>query len=420
MLNTHEQSIVSRDPGVRGLELLLNPSLLAAALQSQLGLTTAASGTITYLRYKPGVNCVARFELNGRVGYAKAFGRDSKNKIHKALHRHGPTPGHPTSIVLIPDEHVVCRFFPLDAELPALSKLGDDRERQILFERVFKEDDSWKTANFHLLNYKPERRFVARLDHAEGRMATLKLLSTREFSAVRRSRKKLNLPQQLSLPDWIGGSKNLRAMAYEWLPGQTLETCLRQGHPTDAGRAGSAIAHLHLSSQPALGKRKTKSHAEVLYSLVGQLAFLAPDLAPAASLFAERLNDWFAERTELRQPIHGDFYDRQVIVGGREIGVIDFDGAHLGHPFDDLGCFLAHLERRRVQGVIDDEICGQARSALLEGYTTVVSDCDWTELDMHTAYHLFKLLPHAFRDRESEWPEHTVLMLRQCMDLAGL
>lgn len=416
MLGDADHAIVERDPELPGLAVLLDAERLDAALRSSTNREPGQAAAVTYLRYKPGVNCIARFRFGDREGYAKAFGRGEKSKLAKALQA-SESDAATEPAFRLPDDHVVCRFFPRDARLPALAGLGSEETRQAMFERVFKEDSSWRDACFHTLNYKPERRFVARLDHPDGRRATLKLFNERDFAATRRSRKKLNLPDGLRLPDWIGGSKALRALVFEWLPGETLDAQLRRGNLDGVTQAGSAIARLHASEQPALGKRRQTPRQEVIATLSRQLSHLAPDLGEAIDRATSGLMAWAGSLEPPRRPVHGDFYAQQVILGNGTVGIIDMDSAHLGDPGDDLGCFIAQLERQSIRGTIDEADRDRARSALLAGHGQGPAGPGSDGLDPFVAFQLFKLTPRPFRDREPRWHAQTDRLLRRCVAL---
>jgi len=417
MLNAHDRDIVGRDSGIKGLSLLLQPEVLADLLAEQQGKALPGPIRVTYLRYKPGVNCIARLETGDLIGYAKAFGGDAGSKLDKARKMDGANGNGHANRVILDGPGILVSFFPNDSKLSSLARLADPGQRQALLARIFKDDASWRMAGIATLNYKPERRYVARLDHPDGRSATLKFFGSREFDAIRRSRKKLRLPDTLKVSEWIGGSKHHAAMAYEWLPGVTLAERLEQGHAEDAAYAGQAIARLHASEQTALGERASRDPLEVLAALAEQLSWMAPDLAGEAGWISTALGRWWAAQPQDQRPVHGDFYDRQVIVHSSGIGIIDTDSAHLGSPQEDLGCFLAHLERRGTDGTLTETLVTATGQALRDGYRAIAPSTALEALDMHTALNLYKLAPHPFRDRSPDWPEQTRRLLSRCRQL---
>jgi Ser/Thr protein kinase RdoA (MazF antagonist) len=67
-------------------------------------------------------------------------------------------------------------------------------------------------------------------------------------------------------------------------------------------------------------------------------------------------------------PSHRDFFDKQVLVSGPELLLLDLDTACRAEPELDLGNFLAHLRLRELQGVSLD--VHLLRDAFLDGYSS--------------------------------------------------
>lgn len=418
MLNAEDKSLVDRDSGLTGLRFLLDAESLREMLADSIAPAALDGLSVGYLRYKPGVNCIARLDLNSGFAYAKAFAEDAPVKLEKG--RGQSTVDGPFGIgrSCFDEPGIIVNFFPNDGKLPAIAQFADPTARHDFLKRIFKADPAWSDAGYTALNYKPERRFVARLSRADGRAASIKFYSGKEFPSTRRSRKKFNVPSGLHLPQWIGGSKNHRVMAYSWLSGETLQTRLESGYSEECSLAGEAVAGLHLSTQPALGKRNTRNKVEILASLSAQLGHLLPELAGQAGEIAVRLTDWVQGRETLGRPIHGDFYDKQVIINQRAVGIIDNDRLQLGDPELDLGCFMAHLERRRIDDGLGAAQVESARQALLDGYRAAAPESlNPRDIDVYTAFNLFQLSHHPFRDRRVNWAEQTAELLGRCSQL---
>ena len=420
-MNDHDESLVDRDTSLPGLQYLLDAGRLKGLLEGSLGPAMLQDLHIDYLRYKPGVNCLARIQLASGYAYAKAFTADGVAKLAKA--RRQPETEGPlgTGRLFLDNPGIMLSFFPNDSRLPALARLSDPATRPALLADVFKGDPAWSNATCSPLNYKPERRFVARLMRGDGESASIKFYTKRDFTVIRESRKKLTLPDGLRMPLWIGGSKHHRVIALSWLPGVTLHSKLERGHVEEGARAAEAIVRLHRSSQPALNIRTSALLLRLLDSLGRQLGYLIPELAREAQEVSRKLGAWVRDRKTGHVPIHGDFYDKQVIVQGDAVGVIDSDRMHLGEPEMDLGCFVAHLERRRVDGLLSEEVAKQAEAALLDGYRVATSGrWDPRAVRPYIAFNLFQLSPHPFRDRKTDWPEQTAALLAKCRRLLSL
>lgn len=65
-------------------------------------------------------------------------------------------------------------------------------------------------------------------------------------------------------------------------------------------------------------------------------------------------------------PLHRDLHDKQLLVDGDDVGLIDFDLAAVGDPALDLANLLVHLEWRERQGLCADS--EPLRQALIDGY----------------------------------------------------
>ncbi len=78
MLAPSERDLVGRDPALRGMCTALDPEALVATLRAHMPETTLLKATRTYIRYKPGANCLVAHRLSTSQGelsvYAKTYG----------------------------------------------------------------------------------------------------------------------------------------------------------------------------------------------------------------------------------------------------------------------------------------------------------------------------------------------------------
>ena len=72
--------------------------------------------------------------------------------------------------------------------------------------------------------------------------------------------------------------------------------------------------------------------------------------------------------------LHRDLHDKQLLVDGLEIGMLDFDLAALGDPALDLANLLTHLELRARQGRCSLERAQRCATAVRDGYGPVPAD----------------------------------------------
>jgi aminoglycoside phosphotransferase (APT) family kinase protein len=66
--------------------------------------------------------------------------------------------------------------------------------------------------------------------------------------------------------------------------------------------------------------------------------------------------------------VHGDFYDKQVIVSGDDVLFIDFDAIAKGDPASDIGNFIAHLTLRGLQLKNDPDYFDPFGKKLISAY----------------------------------------------------
>lgn len=109
-------------------------------------------------------------------------------------------------------------------------------------------------------------------------------------------------------------------------------------------RTAFALATLHASGA-SYGRTATFADelAEVT-EVVDRLSLSVPELAVAAAPLLRHLADRAAaEPPDPAVPAHHDFRPAQVLLHGRSVGFIDFDGACMAEPALDLGRFRAKL-----------------------------------------------------------------------------
>jgi len=417
LLDPADNSLVERDSQIAGLRILLQPERLVAALQGRVEPGLLLDARVTYLRYKPGVSCIARIETMGHFAYAKAHGDQTLSKLEKARQRSAMPGPWGAGTAILDKEGILFAWMPCDAKLKSLARMFQPGEREALLNRMFNGQAGWAQSEFTVLNYKPERRCVGKLTRPDGKAATAKFFSKLEFDAILRSRKELVPPSGVILPDWIGGSNGMRAMAFAWLKGETLDHLLAAGEFDKAALAGEVIARLHASPQANLDEGEKRAPPVVLKALSRHLGHLLPACAERAAEISRQISEWLGRRVVEKVPVHGDFYDRQVVVNGNQVGLIDSDSVGVGDRIGDLGCFIAHLERCVVDDVLDRGDMQRVRTAFLMGYANGPFDLDERELDGETAHQLFRLIHQPFRDRRPNWADQTAILLDRCAAL---
>jgi hypothetical protein len=138
------------------------------------------------------------------------------------------------------------------------------------------------------------------------------------------------------------------------------------------------------------------------------LSFLLPERSRQIAGLLDQIGQ---ENCEANVPVHGDFYESQVMVdGGRVVGMLDIDTFGWGRPADDPATLLGHL------AVLDQSTpAAQVRSFA----SRLIQLCDRTfdpiDLRLRVAAVVLGLATGPFRVQRANWPELT----RARLDLAG-
>lgn len=423
---TARSDLLRREIDIPGFGMLLDPEQLLAGLHPHLDSNQVEDIKLNYLRYKPGMNCLARFELKTHSGticaYAKAHGRDARVKVSKSKDR--PVIDSPlgSGRIILADQQIIFSTFPNDAKLFNLQSLSDDAYRSRLFARVFGTDSQWRESVLdEELNYKPERRYVARLKRPDGQCALAKFYTRSGYAKAHTVSRKLNTSRFGDLSATLGRSTKYNVVAYQWQPGTTLRQLGIRGElsASDLAATAESLAELHASSCGGLTFPAESAQLDRLDALASQLAVLLPHLEERAKSVSGKLKRWLTEQTPVQRPVHGDFYDKQVIVDKGKVRLIDLDAACLGNPLLDLGSYIAHLERlacNHALSVSDLEIQSGTFITAYEQFTgSVHSD----HLNRYIALSLFALIHHPFRDWVPDWPAQTERLLDRVQSLLG-
>ena len=101
---------------------------------------------------------------------------------------------------------------------------------------------------------------------------------------------------------------------------------------------------------------------------------------------------------------HGDFHARQLLDGGDELSVTDFDAICLAPPALDLSTYAAHLIRGDPR---DLEHANAALAALVAGYGAPPAALSW-----YLAATILVRAARPFRRFEPAWPERVEAIVR--------
>ncbi|MBW3576004.1 MAG: aminoglycoside phosphotransferase family protein [Actinobacteria bacterium] len=307
-----------------------------------------------------------------------------------------------------------------DRDLPALARLVRPDQRRRLLQALLPEAPDLHDADPRCVRYKPERRWVGVVDRDGVPVALVKAFGAGELA---RARAGLVFAGRTGLvvPALLGTSKRACALAGSWLPGQPLIDRLTGPEAATAPLAevGAALATLHATPPRRLVHEAPDVDAVATTTAAAAVGALVPGLGPAAASAAASLCRRLAALPVRTTARHGDFSADQVILGGRGVGLIDFDNTAVGDPTADLGQFLADLEAAEVDGRLAP---GRARSLaadLVAGYEGAGGVVPGGALALHTAAAVVRRAVEPFRHRRPDWPRRTEELLDRVAALAG-
>jgi len=405
MLSHPDRVLVERDAALPGLATVLDPEALVIAVQRACPQIQIDAAYSTYVRYKPGTNCLVAYEftVGGQrvAAYAKAHGSAAAIKLAKARQTPGvPGPLGKGKIVLQP-EQIVLAVAPNDAKLRGLPRVYDAVQRRNLLRKALPNQPHVWNATLHRLRYKPERRYVAQLCADAAPRAILRVYAEHEYDLLMNTLHAFD-GAAVRVPRLLGHSRRRHVTIMEWLDGQPLDEMLAT--PQAAGvmeATGVALRRLHQHPARGLLPRSRKTEAKHVQTAAHAVALVYPDLATQAHELAARLQAWLHAQPSLMQPIHGDCYSDQVLVQGDRVALVDLDQAALGDPAADLGNFIAHLHRAALHGTLTFEQAETYTAALLTGYAA--DGVERTRVKSYAAIGLLHLAAEPFRRRAPDW-----------------
>lgn len=419
-----DQDLIRRDAELPGLAKLLDAEAFRDALQAAADMPIQ-SARLRYLRYKPAQNCLAAFTLNVAGTevecHAKAYRHCDITKLENAEARPASVGSLGAGRFVWPRVGIEVCVFPNDNKLDALALMADGSRREDFLRRHLPDNAQLWSSALRQLAYKPERRWVGALDVDGTPQAVCKLYGENAFEEVRSKSKHFTPGDVLRLAPLIGRSKGRGALFFGWQQGELLSQAIgRPGFdPAILFRVGVALAELQRQAGDKLPVRANNSDATALLKLGDFLEFLLPTESVRIRALATRLAAAISSLPPRNSVVHGDFYAKQILFAGEAITVLDLDEAARGDAADDLGTFLAHLEREVAVGRMSAAQLAAHRVEFLNGYSSLAGTVDSGNIELRTAARLFGRLPHFFRNHDPEWPQRTAESLTRVEMLLG-
>ncbi|MGH9243358.1 MAG: phosphotransferase [Acidimicrobiales bacterium] len=301
------------------------------------------------------------------------------------------------------DDEVAVWRFPFDPDLPGLPVACDEEAVVDLFREL---GFGGGPVRIRVRAYRPRRRAVIEAVGPRGRVFVKAVRPHRVEPLHHRHR--LLVVSGMPTPQSLGWTSSGLLML-QALPGRTLRHALRsRAVPVPTGAEIVAMLD-RMPGEIADGDARPSWLARVGHYAAIVAAGL-PDQADRAIQIGEAIAG--EAGTGPTVPVHGDFYENQLLVdGGRIAGVLDIDTAGPGERLDDLACLLAHLsvlaqlEPRRASAT------NRLGARYLCAFERVVDPVD---LRYRIAAVVVSLATGPHRVQERRWPAAT----RRRLDLA--
>jgi aminoglycoside phosphotransferase (APT) family kinase protein len=256
---------------------------------------------------------------------------------------------------------VVVWRIPADPWLPGLSRALDPESVAPLLARL---GFAGARVQCKLRAYRPGRRAVVEVS-GPGVRAFLKVVRPGRVEALHRRHELL--ADVVPVPAALGWSADHGIVVLQALPGQTLRDAVRRPvRGTDGLPPASSMLHLlERLPEPDTAPRSSSWRVD---EFVAHLSAVVPELSSRLDAIAAQLAPFeAAAAADPVVPVHGDFYEAQLLVDRSRItGLLDVDTFGWGRRVDDLATYLAHLVvlAEVTAGPGRDRVLGHARHAL--------------------------------------------------------
>jgi hypothetical protein len=318
-----------------------------------------------YVRLKPGIGALVAYRLSGRgpggehvelPGYVRGLSPPRAAALARKWSRMRPTetplgPG----VRLLEDGRSVLFLFPNDARLRGLRFVADiDKLKRILGElpelRARGLRARGRRSSLTPIRYKPERRLIAHADlrvtggeRGERLDVFLRFFPDARGARIARSVKALRDQAGVDLlPRPLGAAFDGRLFVEERVPGREVLQAVVDG-TADGAALAAALRRLHQARPPGgLSSRTPAALLSALSEGLDVMTSVEPGLRPAAHALVEALRPMVPHPSPAT--IHGDLHLHQVLIG--EVGpvLVDLERAAVGHPLQDVGELVAHLQ----------------------------------------------------------------------------
>ncbi|MBL9134635.1 MAG: aminoglycoside phosphotransferase family protein [Verrucomicrobiales bacterium] len=422
-----DEDLIRRETCLPGFRTLLDETAFLSAMQRLNPGMELSAARLRYLRYKPGTNCLASYEIDAQGSTWWVHGKtwrpgEMELAAVKSL-GHGFESTGPLTGGSLPEVACLVRVFPSDAKLRSMGLWMDPAARRRFLAGRESVQALAETTGWQTLNYKAERRLVGRLNWSDGRpAAVVKMHADSGFEAAYQAAKAVAPGARYEVSRYAGKSRRHATLFYHWQEGVGLEPMLERGEgsPRILEAVGAGLAELH-RLPPAAGLRVLSSElmAAELVEHAAMMGWLVPGLKSMVDALVEDLSAALGALGGNEAVVHGDFYAKQVLWRSGTVVFLDLDEARKGPAWVDVANFLAHLEAATLAGRITTTSARVAAEVLVASYEAAAGASLPAALSAGVAARLFVQACHCFRRREPNWLEALTRVLDRVRALAA-
>lgn len=266
-------------------------------------------------------------------------------KVGRRLQRRERDTGSPAPAKLVADD-VLAQAFPFDYRLPQLA--------DCLSPGVVRDATGSMVADgCDVAAYRAGMRCQVRYRHGAEAVAYGKVAVERDPGRRRRVHRSLEAAtagMPMRVPALVGGVDALGLDLVAAVPGRSLHDILREGpDPAPVRAAAAALAGLHAGVEPPADRvHAATDELALAQAWVEWMSGLEPQLAGPLSTVLASLAATLPDGVPATFA-HRDFYDKQVLVDGDGLWLLDIDTACAGDPEIDVGNLLSQLFLRGLQ-----------------------------------------------------------------------
>lgn len=439
------------DPALPHLDAALDPTALADAIArgwapARTGAAAVVDVAPAWVRYKPGTSLIVRAVLRYR-GAAGGDGDGDGGGVHstwatvtlygdgrdavvsrpggrldrldeRAAELHGAPAARTAHLA---DLRAVLQLSPVDRKLPGLVEATAPGAMARLLGGAV--GGAVGGGAVEVVRHVPERKAVLRIDGGpDGGAAYAKLHARRDAARLGKLQRDLaarGLPVGRLLA--VDAARGMTVVAA--VPGRTLrEQRDAGGAALAAGTAAAMAAFARLHALPAtcrvatdLARRSAGDEAAAVRGAAAYLDGLAPATRGRAGRLAARIAAAIEAGPWRSRIVHGDAYDKQVLVGADGVRLIDFDDAAIGEPALDYGTFVAHHAAWAAAAAAGADGADRAQAAraaatadavraVVAAHVAAVDPTAGRQLALFEAAALLRLAVHPFRRLDPRWP----------------